>query len=86
MAMPVLSPILSWAGGKLDKLKNWAGNVEYSTEQLYAADSVEQVKNFVKREEKFKVLGTRHCFNKIADSTNYFLSLKKMDKVVALDP
>jgi len=84
MAMPSLSPLFAWASG--DKLKNWAGNVEYSTGQLYAADSVEQVKNFVKREEKFKVLGTRHCFNKIADSTDHFLSVKKMDKVVALDP
>jgi alditol oxidase len=84
MAMPALSPLLAWALG--DKVKNWAGNVEYSTEKLYAADSMEQVKNFVTREENFKVLGTRHCFNKIADSTNYFLSLKKMDKVVALDP
>jgi xylitol oxidase len=83
MATPVLSPMLAWAG---EKLKNWAGNVEYSTEQLYAADSIEQVKNFVTTKESLKVLGTRHCFNKIADSTNGFLSLKKMDKVVALDP
>jgi xylitol oxidase len=84
MAMPSLSPLFAWASG--DKLKNWAGNVEYSTEQLYAADSMEQVKSFVTRAEKFKALGTRHCFNKIADSTNSFLSLKKMDKVVVLDP
>src|SRR5205814_1236906 len=83
MATPVLSPMLAWAG---EKLKNWAGNVEYSTEQLYAADSLEQVKNFVTKKDSFKVLGTRHCFNKIADSTNGFLSLKRIDKVVALDP
>ena len=84
MAMPALSPLLAWGLG--DKLKNWAGNVEYGTEELYAAEAMEQVKNFVSRKENFKVLGTRHCFNRIADSTNSFLSLKKMDKVVALDP
>jgi alditol oxidase len=84
MATPVLSPLLAWA--LADKLKNWAGNVEYSTEQLYSADSIEQVTKFVTRQEKLKVLGTRHCFNKIADSSHYFLSLKNMDKVVALDP
>src|SRR5207245_6172864 len=33
-----------------------------------------------------KVLGTRHCFNNIADSTHNILSLKSMDEVVALDP
>jgi alditol oxidase len=80
----VLSPLLTWALG--EKLTNWAGNIEYSTEQLYSADSGEQARNFVGKEEKLKVLGTRHCFNRIADSKNQFLSLKTTDKVVALDP
>ena len=39
-----------------------AGNFEYSTESLYTANSVEQVRDFVKRQVKSKVLGTRHCF------------------------
>jgi xylitol oxidase len=83
-AWPVVSPLLAWASG--GKLKNWAGNLEYSTEHLYFANSLEQVQQFVKRQGKLKVLGTRHCFNNIADSTQNFLSLKSMDKVVALDP
>src|SRR5438094_3293586 len=83
-ASPALSPLLAWAVG--DKLKNWAGNVDYSTENLYAANSVNQVQDFVKKQSKLKVLGTRHCFNKIADSADYFLSLKEMDEVIALDP
>ena len=45
-----------------------------------------KVREFVKAQNKLKVLGTRHCFNKIADSTNHLLSLKAMDEVVALDP
>ena len=32
------------------------------------------------------MLGTRHCFNGIADSTHQLLSLREMDQVVALDP
>ena len=32
------------------------------------------------------MLGTRHCFNDIANSTDQFLSLKAMDKAVCLDP
>src|SRR5207302_5344537 len=32
------------------------------------------------------VLGTRHCFNNIADTKDGFLSLKPMDQVIALDP
>jgi len=84
LTSPVLSPLLARASG--DKLTNWAGNLEYGTEQLYSATSLEQVREFVRKQSKLKVLGTRHCFNKIADSTDQFLSLKTMDNVVALDP
>jgi xylitol oxidase len=84
MAGPVVSPL--FARLPKSKLTNWAGNFEYSTESLYPANSVEQVREFVKTQNKLKVLGTRHCFNKIADSTSHLLSLKAMDEVVALDP
>ncbi len=69
-----------------NKLKNWAGNLDYSTDRLYSANSVEEVRNYVKKQSQLKVLGTRHCFNNIADSRHSFLSLKPMDEVVALDP
>jgi xylitol oxidase len=79
----ILSPLRSWASN--NKLKNWAGNFEYSTDRLYSANSLDEVRNYVKKETHLKVLGTRHCFNNIADSTHDFLSLKSMDQVVALD-
>jgi alditol oxidase len=74
----------AWARG--EKLRNWAGNLEYSTERLYAATSLQQVRDYLKRENKLKVLGTRHCFNNIADSRDSFLSLKPMNEVIAIDP
>lgn len=83
IAGSVASPLLAWASQ--GKLKNWAGNIEYTTEQLQTAESVGQVQDFVKRKSKLKVLGTRHCFNRIADSKDQLLSLKPMDQVVALD-
>jgi xylitol oxidase len=84
IASPVISPLLAWAAK--DKLKNWAGNLKYSTDRLYSANSLEQVRSYVKKQSKLKVLGTRHCFNNIADSTDSFLSLKPMDEIVALEP
>ena len=84
-AQSMLSPLLGWGAGVPEKLKNWAGNIEYSTESLYAAKSVEEVKSYVASTSKLKVLGTRHCFNTIADSKDAFLSLKPMEEVVALD-
>jgi alditol oxidase len=88
LASPLISPLFAWGAEKMsgDKLKNWAGNLEYGTENLYFANSLEQARDFVKKQSKLKVLGTRHCFNNIADSKDDFLSLKSMDKVVALDP
>jgi hypothetical protein len=83
MAGPVVSPL--FARLPETKLKNWAGNFEYSTDSLYIASSVEQVKDFVKKRAKLKVLGTRHCFNKIADNTNHLLSLKPIGEVIALN-
>ena len=84
MASPVISPLLARAAK--DKLTNWAGNLEYATDRLYSANSLEQVRSYVKKQNKLKVLGTRHCFNNIADSTDNFLSLKSLDKMVALEP
>src|SRR4029077_8366738 len=84
LAIPAVSRLLAWAGG--ERLKNWAGNLEYSTDRMYIATSVEQVQGYVKKESKLKVLGTRHCFNNIADSKDGFLSVKPMDTVIAIDP
>jgi xylitol oxidase len=83
IAGPVVAPLLARVPNS--KLTNWAGNLEYGTENLYAATSSEQVVEFVKKQPRFKVLGTRHSFNDIANSKNYFLSLKPMSSVVALD-
>jgi xylitol oxidase len=83
MAIPAVSRLLARAGG--ERLKNWAGNLDYGTDRLYDATSLEQVQDYVKKENRLKVLGTRHCFNNIADSKDGFLSLKMMDKVIAVD-
>jgi xylitol oxidase len=84
LASRVISPRLARA--TKDKLTNWAGNLEYGTDRLYSANSLEQVRSYVKKQNKLKVLGTRHCFNNIADSTDNFLSLKRIDDLVALEP
>lgn len=67
-------------------LTNWAGNIRYSTDNLHEAATVEEVQKFVKEHDSLRVLGTRHCFNRIADSTHALLSVRSMDQVLALDP
>jgi xylitol oxidase len=80
----IVFPLLASSSDR--KLTNWAGNFEYSTEKQFSANSLKDVQEFVRSRNRFKVLGSRHCFNKIADTTSEFLSLKSMDHVVALNP
>jgi len=68
-----------------EKLSNWSGNLTYGTDRVTEATSIEQVRSFVKSRAKFKVLGTRHCFNSIADSRDAFLSVKPMHEKVDID-
>ena len=57
-----------------EKLANWAGNIEYSTGNVASANSVAAIQDFVRKHDKFKTLGTRHCFNRIADSRQQLLT------------
>ena len=83
MTGTLLSPLIDLS--QEEKLKNWAGNYTYSTNRLKNAKSVEEVQNLVKKYSKLKVLGTRHCFNGIADSKNNFISLGQLNKAIAID-
>ena len=83
MTAPLFSPFVDLLPG--EKLKNWAGNLEYGTDRLYTPESMAQLVELVKKYNKVKVLGTRHCFNTIADSKDNFISLKQMNKVADLD-
>jgi xylitol oxidase len=69
----------------MEHLKNWAGNLEYSTGNVHYPKTVEQIQEVVKKCKKLKALGSRHSFNKIADSTENQVSLKEFNKVVSLD-
>jgi xylitol oxidase len=83
MATPMISPLESWS--QQERLKNWAGNLTYSTDKVQYPKTVEEVQAIVKKLPKLKALGTRHCFNTIADSQDDLLCTKAMNNVVSLD-
>ena len=68
-----------------EHLQIWAGNLEYSTGNVHYPKTLEQVQEAVNKCNKLTALGSRHSFNKIADSTENQVSLKEMNKVVSLD-
>src|SRR4249920_3972586 len=72
-------------GTNKEHLKNWAGNLEYSTGNVHYPKTVEQVQEVVKKCNKLTALGSQHSFNRIADNTENQVSSKEMNKVVSLD-
>lgn len=83
MAAPIILPIKDFAQD--EKMVNWAGNIEYSTGNIVYPETVAEVQQLIKGHNKLKVLGTRHCFNRIADSKDYFVSSRKLNKIISLD-
>ncbi|TJY43101.1 FAD-binding protein [Cohnella pontilimi] len=65
--------------------RNWAGNYPYSSTELHIPETLEQIQELVARNNRVKVLGTRHSFNGIADTVGIHLSLQKLNHVISLD-
>ena len=61
--------------------ENWAGNLTYSTDHLHTPATTDEVRQIVKNCAKLRVLGTKHSFNTIADSTENQISLKRLDAI-----
>jgi len=83
------SPILSCTtGNKSDSviLKNWAGNLTYHAIDLIEPATVGEVQQVLAKNATVRVLGTRHCFNTIADTEATLLSTAKLNKVIVIDP
>ncbi len=60
------------------QLKNWAGNLTYSTSNVLEPGTVAEIQEIVKTSAKLRALGTRHCFNRIADSDAALLSTRNL--------
>jgi len=83
MATPLLSKFESLAAQP--RLKNWAGNLTYSTDNVQYPKSVAEVQQLIKKLPKLRALGTRHCFNTIADSKDDLVSTRDLNKVISID-
>lgn len=83
VAAPAVSSLASWMpdGG----LKNWAGNLTYSTHHVFYPRSIAKVQETIRELDHMKALGTRHCFNDIADSAYNLVSTKEMNKIFSFD-
>ena len=63
---------------------NWAGNVTYSTARVLRPRSVEEAQELVAGAEPSRPLGTRHSFNRVADTDGTLLSTEHLDRIVEI--
>ncbi|MEZ4867824.1 MAG: FAD-binding protein [Caldilineaceae bacterium] len=64
---------------------NWAGNQPLHAARFHQPTTVAQVQEIVRQAGKVRVIGARHCFNDIADTTGDLLSLANLDNRVTID-
>src|SRR5919202_2798076 len=64
--------------------RNWAGNYTYRARKLHRPTSLEQLQGLVAQPDRVRVLGSRHSFNDIADSSE-LISLAALPAEVTVD-
>ena len=65
--------------------RNWAGNLTYAAARLLEPGSVEAVQAAVRTATSLRVIGSRHAFNELADTTGDHLSLGGLPRTVEID-
>jgi xylitol oxidase len=68
-----------------DTLRNWAGNIDYSTAAIHTPRSVGELQDLVRRLQRVRALGSRHSFNRIADTGGDLISLAQLKRVIGID-
>ncbi|MBD3919193.1 FAD-binding protein [Paenibacillus sp. PR3] len=69
----------------MDNRLNWAGNYRYGSSDIIEPGTLEEVRDLVAKSNSVRTLGSRHSFNGIADTDGIQISLRKLDRVIALD-
>lgn len=65
---------------------NWAGNVKYSASDLVRPASLDELQQIVADADRLRVVGSRHSFSTVADTTGVLLDLSGLRRDVQIDP
>ncbi|GAA2390157.1 FAD-binding protein [Dactylosporangium salmoneum] len=68
-----------------ERLKNWAGNIEFGPARVHRPETVEQVQRIVAGAARARVLGTGHSFNPIADTPGDLISVAGLPADIRID-
>ncbi|WP_347109090.1 D-arabinono-1,4-lactone oxidase [Paenarthrobacter sp. S56] len=65
-------------------MKNWAGNLEYSSAEVHHPSTVDEVQRLVAGASRVKALGSRHSFNRVADTDGTHILLDSLPQDIEL--
>ena len=68
-----------------DMSRNWASNVVYGPSRVVAPRTVDELAEAVRSADRVKALGSRHCFNTIADTDGVQVFLGELPAEVSID-
>ena len=68
-----------------DANRNWAGNIAYSTDTVRTPRNLAELQDAVRKAPKARGLGSRHSFNRIADTDAELISLRGLERIVRID-
>ena len=66
-------------------LTNWAGNYVYRAGVVHHPGSVEELQELVAGSPRIRALGTRHCFNDLADDPAALVALDALEAAPEID-
>jgi xylitol oxidase len=68
-----------------DVTTNWSGNYTYRAARLHEPATLDELRGIVRGASSLRVLGSRHSFNDIADTTGDQVSLAGLDPDIRID-
>ncbi|MDQ0728160.1 FAD-binding protein [Microbacterium sp. W4I20] len=65
---------------------NWAGNLTYRASTIAHPASLDELRAALASPGRVRMLGSRHCFNDIADTDGVLIALDRMPRVFEISP
>ena len=66
-------------------MRNWAGNITYSTDRLQQPRSVEELQEAVASATQVRALGSGHSFNDLIDCAGTLISTRQLPMAIRVD-
>ncbi|WP_017587931.1 FAD-binding protein [Nocardiopsis ganjiahuensis] len=67
-------------------VRNWAGNLTYSSPRIHHPDGLDELSALVQDSPRIRALGSGHSFNGVADSGHDLVRLDALPREIEVDP